>query len=221
MNKLNQHGEVNAILISLIMAVVFLFAAIGFGAWAFTSRQDYKSNTDAKISDAVVIAKQQESTAKDKQFVEREKNPLRTYTGPDAYGGISVMYPKTWSAYVSDNASGSDPVDGYFHPATVPSAVDGKSVFALRVKVLNQTYAEAVQQLDSSQSEGKLKITAYSLPKVPGVVGIKASGTLPDEKEGTVVLLPLRSSTLQISSEGTQYQTDFDKIILPNFNFSK
>lgn len=220
MNKLNQHGEVNAILISLIMALVFLFAAIGFGAWAFTSRQDYKANTDSKISDAVVIAKQQESTAKDKQFVEREKNPLRTYKGPDAFGGVSVMYPKTWSAYVADNGSGADPVDGYFHPATVPSTTDEKSVFALRVKILNQTYAEAVQQLDGAQSEGKLKISAYSLPKVPTAIGVKASGTLPDDKEGTVVLIPLRSSTLQISSEGTQYQTDFEKIILPNFSFS-
>ena len=78
MNKLNQDGEVNAVFISLIMAIIFLFAAIGFGAWAYMSRQDYKDNTDAKISAAVVIAKQQESTAKDKQFVKAEKNPLRT-----------------------------------------------------------------------------------------------------------------------------------------------
>ena len=220
MIKLNQDGEVNGILISLIMAIIFLFAAIGFGAWAFTSRQDYKANTDAKINDAVVIAKQQESTRKDKLFVEAEKNPLRTYKGPDAFGGLMVMYPKTWSAYVSDRGEGSDPVDGYFHPATVPSTEDEKSVFALRVKVINQTYAESVRQFESAQQNGELTISAYSLPKVPKVVGIKASGKLPDDKEGTVVLMPLRSSTLQISSEGTQYQTDFEKIILPNFSFT-
>lgn len=220
MIKLNQHGEVNGILISLIMAILFLFAAIGFGAWAYSSRQDYKSNTDAKINDAVVIAKQQESTRKDKLFVEAEKNPLRTYKGPDAYGGLMVMYPKTWSAYVSDTGEGSNPVDGYFHPATVPSTENEKSVFALRVQVLNQSYADSVRQLESGQQNGELKISAYSLPKVPKVVGVKATGKLPNEKEGTVVLLPLRSSTLQITSEGTQYQSDFENIILPNFSFT-
>jgi hypothetical protein len=98
MIKRNQDGAVNGVVISLVLAVILLIGTLGFAGWAYMSRQDYKDNVDAKVSDAVVIAKQQESTAKDKQFVEKEKNPLRTYHGPDTYGGLTIAYPKTWSA---------------------------------------------------------------------------------------------------------------------------
>ncbi len=53
--------------------------------------------------------------SKDNEFIVREKQPLQTYTGPSAFGSISVKYPKTWSAYV-DETNSSTPVDGYFHP---------------------------------------------------------------------------------------------------------
>jgi hypothetical protein len=35
-----------------------------------------------------------------------------------------------------------------------------------------------------------------------------------------MVVLPLRSQTVQIWTEGTQYVDDFNKLILPNFSFS-
>src|SRR4051794_27631814 len=106
MSKLNQVGAVNSLLLSLIIAAVLLVGALAFGGWAFSSRQDYKDNTDAKIAKAVEIAKQQESSRKDVEFKEKEKQPLRTYNGPDAYGGIALQYPKTWSGYVDDTGNG-------------------------------------------------------------------------------------------------------------------
>lgn len=223
MIKRNQDGAVNAVVISLIFAILFLIAAVVFGAWAFMSRQDYKDNVDAKISDAVVIAKQQESTAKDKQFVEKEKNPLRIYKSPDAFGGVTIAYPKTWSAYVAEVSStsgnGGTPVDGYFNPSFVPSVSDTNSIFALRLKVLGQPYATVLSQFTSLQKAGKLKISPYALPKVPSVIGVRVTGTLPGNKTGSMVILPLRSQTIELWSEGSQHQNDFDNIILPNASF--
>jgi len=191
----------------------------GFAGWAYMSRVDYKENTDAKVADAVVIAKQQESTAKDKQFVEKEKNPLRTYQGPDTAGSVTIMYPKTWSAYVEDGAGSANPLNGYFHPATVPATSDQKSLFALHVEVTNQSYAQTIAQYASQQKSGKVAITPYALPKVPSAVGVKVSGTLSNNKVGTVVVLPLRAQTVKLTSEGTQWQGDFNNIILPNASF--
>ena len=193
---------------------------MGFAGWAYMSRQDYKDNVDTKIKAAVVVAKQQESTAKDKQFVEKEKNPLRTYKGPDAYGGVTIMYPKTWSAYVADTGrNSSTPVDGYFHPGTVPSVEDQNSTFALRLQVVGQPYATVLQRLSSLQKSGKTRVVPYALPKVPSVVGVRATGTLPNNKLGSIVILPLRSQTIELWSEGSQHQNDFDNIILPNASF--
>ncbi|MGC1177149.1 MAG: hypothetical protein WA843_03705 [Candidatus Saccharimonadales bacterium] len=232
MRKLNQDG-VSGVAVSLVLTVLLLLGAIGFGVWAYGGRQDYKNNVDSKIGVAVDTAKQQEDKLKSAQFAEEEKNPLRTYNGPESYGSIALQYPKTWSGYVDTSASGSSsgntPVSGYFYPGIVPSVADQNSAFALRVQVLDQPYAQTLSdfqnQQQSSNSPGSvpLTITPYALPKLPKVVGIQASGTLPGgngQKTGTAVILPLRSETLEISTDGNQFLNDFNTIILPNFSFS-
>jgi hypothetical protein len=220
MTKHNQDGAVNGVVISLVLAVILLIGALGFGGWAFSSRQDYKNNVDAKINVAVGAAKQQEGTTKDLQFAEASKKPLRAYNGPEAYGSVVVNYPKTWSAYVDDTGTGGVSVDGYFAPGTVPSATGQNSVFALRVQVLSQTYAQVVQSFSGQQQAGKLAVSAYALPLLPKIVGVKAVGQLANQTTVTMVVLPLRSNTLEIWTEGTQYLADFNNNILPNFNFS-
>ena len=65
-----EEGSISVIL-AVLFGLLFVSASI-FGVWAFSSRQDYKDNVDAKIDDAVVIAVQQTETAKDVEFVEKE-----------------------------------------------------------------------------------------------------------------------------------------------------
>jgi hypothetical protein len=221
MIKHNQDGAVSAVTVSLILAVILLIAALGVAAWAITGRQDYKDHSDRKVAAAVAVAKQKESTAKDKQFAEDIKNPLKTYDGPEAYGSLKLSFPKTWSGYVSVAGSGGNAlVDGFFAPGVVPSATDQNSVFALRVQVVNTTYDQSLQSYASQQQAGKLTATAYALPKLPKIVGVKLTGQITEQKTVTMIVLPLRSQTLQIWTEGTQYLNDFNTYILPNFSFS-
>lgn len=220
----NQQGAVSGLGISLALSIVLLIAVIGFAGWAFASREDYKNNVDQKIASAVTIAKQQESSRKDAQFAQDEKKPLRTYKGPEAYGSLRISYPKTWSAYVDDTGKGTNVVDGYFNPDAVPSVSDPGSVFALRVQVLGQPYDQTVKNLSSlQQSDGTSVppvITPYALPKVPKTIGVKITGKLPNQKQGEMVILPLRAQTLQIWSETAQFTPDLENNILPNFNFA-
>ncbi len=222
MHKLNQLGS-SSWLLSLGL-VVFLIIALVFGGWAFKGRQDYKNNVDAKIAAAVTVAKQQEGTAKDAQFAEAQKSPLRTYNGPQAYGSLVVMFPKTWSGYVDDSGSNNTAlVDGYFANSTVPSITDTNSIFALRVQVIAQSYSQTVQAINQSLTGPQVAattVTAYSLPKVPSQVGVKVSGQISDSKTGTMVVLPLRDKTLQVWTEGSQYLNDFNTYILPNLSYS-
>ncbi len=230
MLKQNQTGAVNGTALSLVVAIVLLVGALGFGGWAYGSRQDYKNNTDAKIAAAVTVAKQQEASAKDKAFAEAEKNPLKTYNGPEAYGSIVMQYPKTWSGYMIESGDGGNngaQLDGYFYPGIVPSVSNRASAFALRLQVLDQSYSEVVESLDRGQSSDDVPpvISPYALPKVPKAVGVKVDGILPlsggnNGKTGSMVVLPLRSQTIQIWTEGSQFINDFNNIILPNFSFS-
>lgn len=223
MAKHNQDGAINGLVISLIFAILLLIGAGGFGVWAYMGRQDYKNNSDAKTAVAVEAAKSQEDKIKDAQFAEAAKQPLKTYQGPEAYGSLIVNFPKTWSGYVDATGTGSSLVDGYFAPGVVPSATNQNSVFALRVQVLNQPYAQVLQQFSGQQQDGKLTISAYALPKLPKVVGVKVVGQInssQNQASVTMIVLPLRSQTLEIWTQGNQYLADFNKNILPNFSFS-
>jgi hypothetical protein len=217
MIKHNQDGAANGLVISLVLAILLLIGVIVFGAWAYSSRQDYKNNTDAKIAAAVTVAKQQESSLKDKQFQEESKNPLTTYHGPEAYGSLNVAYPKTWSGYVNDNGGNNGAlVDAYFYPGVVPSTTKQGGLFALRIQVLNQPYSQILSGIANEQkSEDPPQVSPYALPKVPKAVGVKVS-----DSSGTTIILPLRSQTLEIWTDGNQFQSDFNNIILPNLSFS-
>jgi hypothetical protein len=81
------------------------------------------------------------------------------------------------------------------------------------------SYTSALLQLPTTTPG--VVVSAYALPKLPKIVGVEVTGPLLSNKPNeTEIILPLRAGTLQIWTEGTQYLDDFNKIILPNFNFS-
>lgn len=214
----DERGSV-ATIAAISLLVVLLLGAVGFGFWAFSGRQDYKNNVDAKISTAVAANTKAVQAADAVKYAEEAKNPLKTYTGPSEYGSIQLQYPKTWSGYVVENTAAT-PVDGYFHPDVVP-AVNGKSsVFALRVEVLRQQYSNVLKQYSSTQQQGKVTVKPYAFTKVPDVVGSRIDGQIAQNKQGSVVIVPLRDKTLRISTESDQFKKDFETIILPNVTFS-
>ena len=88
----------NILLIPLILAVLFLLGAIGFSVWAYMGMQDYKTNVQPKIDQAVAIAEEKTKTQKDAEFVEKEKIPTRTYQAGQPAGSLLITYPKTWSS---------------------------------------------------------------------------------------------------------------------------
>jgi hypothetical protein len=219
MLKHNQDGG-GVTVVLLVLTILLLCGAIGFGAWAFTGRQDYKTNVETKVNAAVTTARTQQGTIDKQKFAEESKSPLITYSGPAAVGSLVVGFPNTWGAYVDDTHAGDPPINGYFYPTVVPSITDSDSVFALRVKVLNQAYSDVVQRFKDQKG---LTFSAYALPKVPQSVGIRLKGSVPlnpGTKTVDMVVLPLRSQTLEVWTEGTQFGSDFETYILPNLTFS-
>ncbi len=220
MKNVGMRGEINVLLIPLIVVVLLLFGALGFGFWAFSGMQDYKNNTDAKIAAAVQVANQQLTDKLNTQFAEAKKNPLSTYSGPEAFGSLVVKYPRTWSAYVAENDQDSTPIDGFFYPGAVPDVMNLANSFALRVQVTTQSPSEVLQQYQSQVQDGTVTVKPYALPKEPKVIGNYLTGQIQDQKRGQMVILPLRSQTLMIWTESNQFEKDFNNIILKNFSFS-
>lgn len=204
-------------IIPLVLCVVLLLIAVIFGLWAFAGRQDYKNNADQKIANAVKVAKQQQQLADNQTFNEAAKQPLKSYVGPATYGSVTLKYPKTWSAFITAGQSDS-PLNGYFYPDYIPDLQT--TSFALRVQVVSSSYAQQMQNFTSQVSSGKVKISAYTAPKVPGTLGSRIDGAVDTNKQGIMVLFPIRDKTLKIWTEADSFRADFLNNILPNITFS-
>lgn len=217
-----QRGEINVLLVPLILLVLLLGGAAIFGGWAYMNYQDYKNNSDQKAAAAADAARKDEDIKKDKAFAEAEKQPLTSFDGPSAYGSIHVAYPKTWSAYVASSVSQSQPLQVFFNPRFVPSINDRASVFALRIQVSQQSYANLVKGFENNVKSGKVTVKPYSLPKVSNVVGVRVDGQIESGQKttGSMVIMPLRDKSIQIYTEDPQTLDDFNNFILPNLTFA-
>jgi len=216
-----QAGFISPTLISLLCVSVALVVVAGLAVWAFLGRQDYKNNSDQKVSAAVVVAQNQTKADDAVQYAAEAKNPLKSHVGPAAYGNVTVVYPKNWSGYIVErNTNTSTPVDDYFQPDVVPDVTSIENAFALRVQVVQQTYDKVVASHDGTIKNNKATAKPYALPKLPNIVGTRIEGQLNDKKTGTLIILPVRNLTLQIWTEADQYKADFNNIILPNLTFA-
>jgi hypothetical protein len=206
-------------IISIIVLTVLWLSTIGVAIWAYASMMDYKNNSDQKSAKAVAIAVQKEDSKKDKEFLEKEKQPLKTYLGPETYGGLNLQYPKTWSAFITQSDKTVTPIDGYFYPNVVPGIQSGTE-FALRVQVSSQSYDQEMKILEGKVKSGKLAVAPVVLPNVPGVNGSRITGEVNQGQKDVLILLPLRDKTLKIWTETPEFLNDFDRIILANLKFN-
>lgn len=216
----NQSGKVGVgVLIAIVLLSVGLIGAGAFAVWAFGQRQDYKTNVDKKVATAVAANTKKVQADDAKTYAEQAQYPLKTYTGPEAYGSVTLTYPKTWSAYNASSSS-STPVDFYAHPDIVPSVTADDSSFALRVQVLGQQYSNVAKQYANQLKQGTVTVKAYVLPNNKTVTGVRIDGQIEDQKQGAMILLPLRDKTLKIWTESTSYMDQFNNIILANARFT-
>lgn len=211
-------------IVTVAVLVVFLIGFAVFAFWANGQRQDYKSNSDQKVAAAVKVAERTTTEKNNKEFTEELKNPLKKYVGPEALGSVSITYPKTWSGYVDTSATSGSLLNAYFNPDIVPSlnvpaGSTTRQAVALHVEVVNQTYDQVVTQLKGQVTAGKLSAQAYTLPKMPEQIGTKFVGTLPNQLQGTEIVIPLRDKTLIITTESDNYLADFETYIVPNLSF--
>jgi hypothetical protein len=218
----NQSKKGGIGLILTIVILILLLIGISYFAYtSYTKMLDYKNNVDPKINAAVEAAKKETEEKKDKEFIEKEKNPLRNYKSSDVLGLVNIDYPKTWSAYIVEDQSVSSnkPIEGFLHPSFVPGKDVGVA-FALRMELTNRQYSDELKQYDGKVKQGTVKVQPYSAPKVPSVVGVKITGEIERGKQSTMVMLPIREKTLRIYTESPQFLGDLENIILPSLSFA-
>lgn len=219
MKRLGTDGFASVLAISLVVVSIIAIAAIIFGGWAYSGLNKYKKHADLLINAAVQDEKAKEDAALTKQFTIISQNPFVSYTGPAQYGSVYITYPKNWSGYVDSTGGAGNPVEGYFDPGIVPAMQSQTSNFALRLEVNNNDYSTQLSSFISQQQSNNLSITPYALKQVPSVVGVMIQGEIFPNRVGMLVMFPLRTTTLEIWTESTQYDSIFANQILPSVQF--
>lgn len=196
-------------LLAIIFIITTLIAA-GFGAWAYINYLDQKSNVDGKISTAVAEAVKSQADEDAANFLEKEKQPNRQFAGPDDYGHLTFDYPKTWSVYVSKDASTGGTFEAYLHPAVVPPLSISER-YALRVSIEEQDYDKVVGGYTTLVSRGDLKSSTFKIDETNS--GTRLDGNFTKDIRGSAVIFKIRDKTVTLQSDAETFRADFDALI--------
>lgn len=204
-------------IIGLVIAIFLLVVAVICIGYFYAKMQDYKNNSDGISAKAVTKAKEEQKKELEAQFAEQEKSPLKSYTTPEAYGSVKIVYPKTLARYDAEGAS--NPVDVYFYPEYIPGLSDSK-VFSLRVQVLNSSYKSVLSSNESAIKNGQVTATAYQPEQMKNATpGVRINGKISGNKVGSKVILPLRDKTIVIWAESEEAVKDLDQYVLKNLTY--
>jgi hypothetical protein len=204
-----EKGSVKSWMISTISLIVVVVGLIILSAWLYMQFTEQKTDVDGKIDTAVATAKKEQADSDAAKFLEQEKQPMRTFVGPDDYGRVSFNYPKTWSAYVNKDAANGGTYEAYLNPKVVPP-VSAKQQFALRVLIEEKDYDKVIASYESKVKKGELKSSSV---KADGVNGVRLSGAFSDDIRGYAVVFKIRDKTLTIRTDANTFKKDFDALI--------
>lgn len=212
----HEHGGISGSLIAIIGLVILVLAAGSAAIWGYLNYTEQKTNVDGKINLAVAVAKKAQSDADETKFAEREKEPNRAFVGPDDYGRVTFMYPKTWSVYVAKDVNiNSGDYEAYLNPVTVPP-VSTIQQFSLRVTIQTKDYDQVLQTYQPLVKKGDLRSSATS---ANGNNGTRLDGNFTKDIRGAAVIYKIRDKTLTVQTDADTFLPDFEAIIKTiNFN---
>ena len=206
----------NKLLEIAIMISISIIAAISIGLLVYTNTQlqEAQTDVDGKIDLAVAEAIDKERVLLEANFAEREKIPNTEFAGPDHYGRLSFMYPRTWSVFVAEDAANGGDFKAYLNPRVVPPVSNNKNRFALRVVIYDRPYDTVLRTYDSALNARPPRLT-YRAFQVGNSSGARLDGELARDIVGSAVLLQIPNSdkTALIQTDTEVGRPDFETLI--------
>ena len=205
-----ENGFVNGWMVSSIGLIVLSTGLLALSIWAFMNYTDQKTNVNTIRDTAVAAAKKTQFDTDEANFTQREKEPMRQFTGPSDYGAVTFNYPKTWSLFINRDASSGGTYEAYLNPVAVP-AISSTQQFALRVLIEEKDYDKALTSYDSLVKKGDLK--SSSVTSADGSTGTRLDGKFSNDIHGSAVIYKIRDKTLTIRTDATTFTADFNALI--------
>ena len=205
----SERGAISGLQVAVIGLSVLVLGLGSFGIWAFVGLNEAQGDIDGKIAIAVAEAKEQKGDEDEVKFAEREKQPSKTFKAPDDYCGLTFQYPKTWSAYESEQISNGSDFKAYLNPDVVPP-VSNSQQYALRVVIEQKDYDNVISQYDGLVQKGDLKQSSTSSN---GNQGARLTGNFSKNIRGDAVIYRCRDKTITIRTDADTFKSDFQSII--------
>lgn len=206
----SERGLIDGWMISTIGLIVLTLATGAVAVWAYVNYNEQKTDVDGKVSIAVAEAKKEQADEDEKKFAEREKEPKREFVGPDDYGRLTFMYPKTWSAYVGADTSKGGSYSAFLNPGVVPPSTVRDQRFALRVLIEEKDYDAVLRTYEQLVKKGELRSSAVA---VDGQNGTRLDGNFTKDIRGAAVVYKIRDKTLTVFTDADTFKPDFDALI--------
>ena len=197
-----------AIIVLSLVAVTF----IGLFIWMLMQYNEARDDVDGQISAAVAEAKDKQASELEAEFLEREKYPYKTFSGPVDYGQLTFEYPRTWSVYVAADAATGGNFNAYFNPGQV-NTVAKDTINALRVEIRDKSFEEVSNEYQKYMNKKDSGLTVESVT-VNGVSASLYSGKIPDtDLNGYIVIFKIRDKTAILQTDSVLFKEDFDKLL--------
>lgn len=196
----------------LIIGIVFIATTVLLGggfAWALVNYFDQKNTVDTQVSSAVTTAVKKQADSDAATFEAEEKKPNREFAGPEDFGSLSFSYPKTWSTYVSNDASSGGTFQAYLNPVAVPP-VTNTAQYAVRVTIETKDYDTTLNSYTSLVKKGDLKSSTI---KINGVDSTRLDGNFSKDVRGSAVIFKIRDKTVTIRTDADTFKPDFDALV--------
>ena len=194
----------NSVIAGLAILMI-LFAALFF--MKASEYNELSDDIDTTVASQVAELADARLTALEKEFDERDKKPYSSFVGPEDYGRLQFSYPRTYSMYVTSDASDGKDYQAYFHPNQI-LAIDGNHAYALQLDIMNSSYDTVITEYENDASLTRRSYT------VNGQNAAYFTGTLPGtEFDGYVVVIKIRDKTVVLKTYDSIFKQDFDNII--------
>ncbi len=190
--------------------------ALALGILFAMKAKDYNelsSDIDGKIAISTAEALDDNTLKLEKEFAEREKSPLRSFTGPEDYGALSFNYPKTWSLYVEADAINGGDYVAYFNPIQVDPTKDKSSIYALRLTITNKSFETVTGDYQKQMSKKEANLSMDTVT-INGDVANRYTGTIPGtEFNGYIVVIKIRDKTAILRTDSYLFESDYNSLL--------
>lgn len=196
---------------TIILVIVSLVAVtfIGLFIWKYLEWDSAKTDVNGQIDAAVALAISENTTKLENEFLEREKYPYKTFSGPADYGSLNFEFPKTWNTYIAQDASNGGNFEAYLNPGEV-QPVSTQTINALRVQILDQPFENVARTYESLTNSGQLSVTTRP---VGNTVANVYTGTLPNNIRGIATIFKVRDKTILIQTDAELFAEEYYKLL--------